>query len=47
MALVGQRKYVSSPQEWEDIYERFLSLYEICELKEVVEKLESHGFYAT
>ncbi|XTI84397.1 hypothetical protein V2W45_1269997, partial [Cenococcum geophilum] len=47
MALVGQRKYVSSPQEWEDIYERFLSLYETCELKEVVEKLKSHGFYAT
>lgn len=42
-----QTKYASSAQEWEDIYEPFLKLYQKHQLKGIKEELESHGFYAT
>jgi len=47
MAAVGQSKYASSVQEWEDNYELIRNLYTTCELKEIKEKMEGYGFYAT
>jgi hypothetical protein len=47
MAANGQSKYLSSPQEWEDIYERFRDLYVTCELGNVKKELEKYGIKAT